>query len=87
MEVWAIGVYNEDEPMGYDAIEMFGEALDLNLPVLADNGNASHQYPLDQAFPSAAFPKQFVVGRDGTIIYVNNRYEYDSLKAVLESER
>ena len=56
MEVWAIGVYNEDEPMGYDAIEMFAEALDLNLPVLADNGNASHQYPLDQAFPSAAFP-------------------------------
>ena len=42
MEVWAIGVYNEDEPMGYDAIEMFAEALDLNLPVLADNGNASH---------------------------------------------
>jgi hypothetical protein len=56
------------------------------MTVLVDNGNASDNYPLDMAFPSAAYPRQFVVGVDGTVVYVNNRYEYDSLSAVLDSE-
>ena len=60
--------------------------MDLNLPVLVDDGTVSRQYPLQTAFPSAAYPRQFVVGVDGKVVYVNNRYEADSLSAVLDAE-
>ncbi len=60
--------------------------MDLNLPVLLDDGGASSQYPLHSAFPSAAYPKDFIVGVDGTVIYVNNRYEFDSMAAALDQE-
>ena len=79
-------MYSEDQPGGEASIGEFAEALDLEMTVLVDNGNASDNYPLDQAFPSAAYPRQFVVGVDGTVVYVNNRYEYDSLSAVLDQE-
>ena len=85
VEVWALGVYDPERETS-EAIFDFAESLDLSVPVLLDDGTASTKYPLATAFPSAAFPRQFVVGVDGTVVYVNNRYEADSLIAVLEAE-
>ena len=62
-------------------------ALDLSYPVLLDDGGVVHrQYELTMAFPSAAFPQDWVVGADGTLVYANNGFEADEMQAAIERE-
>jgi hypothetical protein len=39
---------------------------------------------MELAFPSAAFPQDWIVGPDGRIIYENNGFEPDEMRYVLE---
>ena len=39
---------------------------------------------MNQAFPTAAYPQDWIVGPDGTILYVNNGFEPDEMRFVLE---
>jgi hypothetical protein len=38
------------------------------------------------AFPSAAFPQDWVIGTDGTIVYGNNGFELDAMITAIEGE-
>jgi hypothetical protein len=39
---------------------------------------------MGSAFPSAAFPQDWIVGPDGRIVYENNGFEPDEMRYVLE---
>lgn len=56
------------------------------MPVLVDDARVSEQYFIESAFPTAAYPKDWIIGVDGTIQYENNRYEYDAMVEVIERE-
>lgn len=51
-----------------------------------DDGNLKETYDQESAFPTAAYPQDWIIGADGTIVYVNNRFEYDAMVEILERE-
>ena len=82
MVVWAIASSDNRED-----VESYVEQLGLTYPVLIDPGGAVHRdYALESAFPSAAFPQDWVVGNDGRIIYANNGFELDAMVTAVESQ-
>ncbi len=78
--VWAIAS-REDEAL----VRAWAEDLDLDLPVLLDtDGAAIGQYNMTMAFPTGAYPQEWLIDREGKIAYVANRYQADSLIAAIE---
>ena len=78
------GIVSDDDL--YQA-RAFAEALGLTYPILYDEGGLVHeQYAMFSAFPSAAYPQDWVVGTDGRIVYANNIFEPDEIRAVIERE-
>jgi peroxiredoxin len=74
-----------DEPE--QVIQDFADTLGLSLPILMDEGHVvTEAFHRESAFPTAAFPHEYVIGVDGTIVYYNNRFEYDQVVEVLEAE-
>lgn len=81
--VWAIA---SSEASIADA-ERFADLLQLTLPVLYDEGGLVHdQYVSTSSVPAAAFPQEWIVGRDGTIVYQASQYNYDAVVDVIEAE-
>ena len=61
------------------------DSLDLTLPVLHDEGGGVHTvYALDPAFTDVAYPQEYLLDRDGQVVYVSNTYEPEQLKAVID---
>ncbi len=56
------------------------------MPILRDDQNVQWEYHQQSAFPTAAYPQDWIIGVDGTIQYENNRYEYDAMIEVIERE-
>lgn len=82
MVVLGIGPNEREEDL-----RIWAEALDLSYPVMTDpDGLVHRQYVQTMAFPSAAFPQDWVVGSDGTVIYANNGFEADEMQAAIERE-
>jgi hypothetical protein len=50
------------------------------------DGTVVETYSQAMAFPTAAYPQDWIVGTDGTVVYVNNEFELDAMVAVIESE-
>ena len=82
MVVWGIG---SDDPL--DALTSFANALGLTYPILHDRDGSVHtDYSMTSAFPTAAYPQDWIVGADGRIVYANNAYEPSEIRAVIERE-
>jgi peroxiredoxin len=80
--VWGVGT---STPEG--DIRNFAEYMGLTFPILLDpKGTLGDSYNLGMAFPSAAFPQDWVIGTDGNIVYGNNHFEPDEMIAAIESE-
>ena len=45
-----------------------------------------NQYAQDSPFPSAAYPQDWVIGSDGTVVYMNNGFELDAMLAAIEAQ-
>jgi peroxiredoxin len=58
--------------------------MGMTYPVLLDDSMVIDLYSMKMAFPTAAFPQDWVIDRQGTVIYANNAYEYDELKGAVE---
>ena len=57
----------------------------LTYPVLFDDGGVVYSdYNLQAAFEGTAFPQDWVIGADGTVLYASNTYEYSELVGVIE---
>ena len=70
-----------------DTVQTFVDQLGLTYPVLLDeDGSALRDYEMTMAFPSAAYPQDWVIGADGTIVYANNGFEADEMQAAIERE-
>ena len=81
VRVWAIAA---DAP---EALEDFRDQLDIEMPILMDPGEKTlQQYRQHSPFPTGAYPHDFVVGRDGSIVYVNNRFDHGAMTDAIEAE-
>ena len=38
------------------------------------------------AFPSAAYPQDWIIDINGQIVYVNNGFEVDSMQTIIENQ-
>ena len=67
-----------------EALEVFVEQHGLTFPILLDrDGSVNNVYALTQAFSSAAYPQDWVIGSDGVIVYSSNSFELDAMVRVL----
>ena len=65
----------------------WAESFGITLPVLLDlDGSVSAQYEGTMAFPTGAYPQEWLIGTDGVIEYYSNEYEYDTLVDLIEAE-
>ena len=63
------------------------EQTGLTFPILLDtNGAVNAAYQQLMAFPTAAYPQDWIVGNDGTIIYKNNAFELDAMEQAIQSQ-
>ena len=68
-----------------EVVSSFAEALDLSMTILvAPLGSLDDIYFIDAAFKTAAYPKIWVIGRDGKFVYAANTFDPDELKAALD---
>ena len=80
--VWAIASREREE-----AVRDWAETFDIDIPVLLDgDGSVAALYQATMAFPTGAYPQEWVVGTDGVIEYYANEYEYEALVSVIEQE-
>ena len=75
MQVW--GIVSREST---STVEQFANHYGLTFPILRDKAGSIHnKYDQEMAFPSAAYPQDWVVDTKGKIIYINNGYELDSM--------
>jgi peroxiredoxin len=80
--VWGIASYESD-----DRVSQFIEQYGLSFPILMDrDGVVEQQYFQMIAFPSAAYPQDWIVGNEGRIIYQNNHFELNAMIHAIESQ-
>ncbi len=81
-EVWGISS-REDAAR----VRAYAESLGLTFPILIDEtGAVDRMYDLAFAFPTGAYPQDFVVGADGRIVYASNRPDVEAIEAAVEAE-
>ena len=65
----------------------FVEQYGLSFPILLDtDGSVKREYEQTEAFPTAAYPQDWVIGNDGLVIYKNNHFEWDAMVHAIESQ-
>jgi peroxiredoxin len=80
--VWGIGA--ED---GYETLKLFAEQMGLSYPILYDqNAQVKANYNPGKPHTNSAYPQDWIVGVDGTIVYVNTEYEPDEMAQIIEAE-
>lgn len=72
---------------GEDAVRRTVDALGITFPVLLDtDGAVDRLYDLEFAFPTGAYPQDFVVGVDGRIVYASNEPDVEAIEAAVRAE-
>jgi peroxiredoxin len=68
-------------------VSRYVDALGLSFPILLDeDGSINQAYAQQMAFPTAAYPQDWVIGTDGVVVYANNRFELTELVTAIERE-
>ena len=79
--VWGIASRETEE-----RVRAWAEYHDVEMPLLLDlDGTVNGDYRMQMAFPTGAYPQEWLIGADGTIAYLNNRYEYSKLVTAIEA--
>ncbi|MFT5685800.1 MAG: peroxiredoxin [Myxococcota bacterium] len=81
MVVWGIASADSESD-----VATFAEQYGITFPLLIDNKGVHQEYAQQTPFPSAAYPQDWVIGADGTVVYVNNGFELDAMLSAIESE-
>lgn len=59
----------------------------MSFPILLDeDGAVNAVYSQTMAFPTGAYPQDWVIGTDGVIVYANNRFELEELTTAIDRE-
>lgn len=65
----------------------YAESLGLTFPILLDSdGSVDRLYDLEFAFPTGAYPQDFVVGTDGRIVYASNEPDVEAIEEAVVRE-
>jgi len=83
LKVWGIGGEDDDAI----TLALFKHQMGLTYPILYDDGIAVQKefYGVEWVINSP-YPKDYIVGVDGRIRYVNNKYDSEEVIAVIEEE-
>ena len=80
--VWGIG--SEDSLAN---LTTFVNQMGLTYPVLFDEGAAvKADYDPGRSGTNSVYPQDWIVGVDGTVVYVSTSYASDEMIAVIEAE-
>ncbi len=80
--VWAITTRENAE-----TVQRWADAFDITLPILLDSdGSVTQDYEQTMAFPTGAYPQEWLIGTDGVIEYYSNELEIDELTELIEAE-
>ena len=80
--MWGIG--SQDE---LASLAGFSQQMGLTFPVLYDEGAAVQaMYDPGKVPTNSIYPQDWIVGVDGTIVYVNTTYEPGEMIATIEQE-
>ncbi len=73
------------QPSG--TVAAFVDSLAIGMPVLVDGpAPIDPVFILDEAFETAIYPKNWLIGADGRFVFSDNRYEPDELIWRIEEE-
>lgn len=76
------GIASQDDPK---ALRNFASSFGITFPILVDENESVHkQWTQNSAFPTAAYPQDWIVGPTGQILYANNGFEPDEMRFVLD---
>jgi peroxiredoxin len=68
-------------------VAFYADSLGLTFPILLDaDGSVDRLYDLEFAFPTGAYPQDFVVGADGRIVYASNEPDVEAIEAAVAEE-
>jgi peroxiredoxin len=83
LQIWAIGGEDDD----YETLSLFEHQMGLTFPILYDHNIEVQKafYKLEMVIWSP-YPKDFIVGVDGTIRYVNNKFDSEEIMLVVDEE-
>ena len=80
--VW--GIASQDQAQD---VREFVDRFGLTFPILLDpDGTVNQRYAQEMAFPSSAYPQDWVIGTDGAIAYGSNSFELDAMVTAIEDE-
>ena len=81
MRVWGIASRDNEA-----TLVQFRESLGITFPILVDETGEVHaQWLQEVAFPSAAFPQDWLIDPNGLVAYANNTYEPDEIQTLLNN--
>lgn len=70
-----------------DRVRPYADSLGITFPVLLDeDGAVDRMYDLAFAFPTGAYPQDFVIGADGRIVYASNEPDVESIEDAVRLE-
>ena len=81
MVVWGIASADSEGDL-----RTFVAQYGITFPILIDNQGVHLQYAQQTAFPTAAYPQDWVIGADGTVVYLNNGFELEAMLSAIASE-
>ena len=80
--MWGVG---GDDPLA--TLQLFQDQMGLTFPILFDEGGAVHSmYNTGKNATNSVYPQDWIIGVDGTVVYVNNAYEPEEMIEVLDAE-
>jgi len=80
--IW--GIVSNESP---EHVGEYAEFLGVEFPVLNDvDGSVDRLYDLEFAFPTGAYPQDFVVGTDGRIVYASNEPDLEAIEQAVIDE-
>jgi len=80
--VWGIGSEDTQE-----ILRNFRDQMGLTFPILFDDGaQVQSQYNPGSVPTNSVYPQDWIIGVDGTVVYVNTVYEPEEMRAILETE-
>ncbi len=68
-------------------VRNYADLLGLTYPILLDeSGAVNREYAQVMAFPTAAYPQDWVINDAGVVVYANNRFELAELEAAVDAQ-
>jgi len=82
VRVWGIA---PDDSFG--TLTTFSDEMGLSFPILYDDGGVVHgAYNAGAKTTNSVYPQDWIIGANGTVLYVNTAYDPDQMIGVLEAE-